>query len=154
MNARTKKTPPAAKPADLSDNLAFQIVDLARAYRGAFDQQMSALGLDRSQWPLLINLWYFEGCTQQELADMREMTRGGMNKMIDRLEAAGFVRRAEGADRRSYRIFLTDKVRPLVAQIDQAQRQMIEHSLHALSAAEKTSLKRLLAKVRQGIKTD
>ena len=151
MSERTRKVGLATKPAALSDNLAFQIVDLARAYRKSFDRQMSVLGLDRSQWPLLINLWYFEGVTQQELADMREMTRGGMNKMIDRLEAAGFVRRAEGADRRSYRIFLTDAVRPLVAQIDEAQQRMIEQSLSGLTAAEAATLKRLLGKVRKGV---
>ena len=136
---------------DLSDNLAFELVDIVRAYRSYFTGKMAVLNLDRSQWQLMINLWYFEGTTQQQLADMMGMTRGGMNKLIDRLEKAGFVRRADGHDRRSKRIFFVDSVRPMVAKIDHAQKAMVNASLAGMTAEEVATLKRLLRKVREGV---
>ena len=136
---------------ELSDNVALELMDIVRAYRSYFAIKMAALNLDRSQWQLMINLWYFEGTTQQQLADMMGMTRGGMNKLIDRLEKSGFVRRADGHDRRSKRIFSVDSVRPMVAKIDNAQKAMVKASLAGMTSEEVTTLKLLLRKVRDGI---
>lgn len=149
--AATTKQQAKGRKKSLSDNLAYLLIELTKAYRSHIDRKMAKFDLDRSQWPLLVNLWYMDGATQQELADFRDMSRGGMNKLIDRLEEAGFVRRADGADRRSKRIFLVDEVRPLVAEIDRAQREMVKASLSVLTASEAAMLKQLLRKVGDGI---
>lgn len=50
-----------------------------------------------------------------ELSDMLMMSRAGMTNRLDRLEAAGFVERTlDPADRRSFRITLTDAGRKVI----------------------------------------
>jgi MarR family transcriptional regulator for hemolysin len=141
----------AKRPQDLLDNPAFLITDVARLYRTTFDARMKGLGLERSEWWLLSFLVYFEGCTQQELAEVMDLTKGGMGKLIDRLEREGFVlRTAHSGDRRAKRIVLTDRSRPLAAAVDAHSEQVVAESLSPLSADEVSTLMRLLAKLRQG----
>lgn len=149
MSKKTIAPPPAV--AALSDRFGFQIAGLARAYRRVIDRRMEPLDVSPSQWPLLLNLWYHEGATQQELADMLEMTRGGMNKLLNRLEAAGFLRREEGSDLRSKRIFLEDRMRPAVQAMDRIQQEVIAASVSGLSRAEGDELMRLLQKVQDAV---
>lgn len=142
---------PAPAIAALSDRFGFQIAGLARSYRRVIDQRMQPLDVAPSQWPLLLNVWYHEGATQQELADMLEMTRGGMNKLLNRLEAAGFLRREEGSDLRSKRIFLEDSKRPAVQAMDRIQQEVIAASVSVLTPAEGEQLTQLLQKVQGAI---
>jgi DNA-binding MarR family transcriptional regulator len=61
--------------------------------------------------------------------------------MIDRLEEAGLVeRRRDPADRRAWRIHLTEKARPVLAELHEIAGTMIETALQGLSAAERDAL--------------
>ncbi len=131
----------------VSDTFGFQVGGLARAYRRVIDKRMAQMDIAPSHWPLLLNLWYYEGVTQQELADMLEMTRGGMNKLINRLELAGYLRREGGHDLRSKRIFLEDAIRPLVQRMDEVQKEIISASMGVLSRQEAETLSQLLQTV-------
>lgn len=151
-----KKSPasrakPSKRPEELLDNPAFLATDVARLYRTTFDARMKGLGLGRAEWWLLSFLCYFEGSTQQTLAEVMDITKGGMGKLIDRLERDDLVQRsADGIDRRSKRVFLTELSRPLAAQVDAHSEQVVADSLASLSAAEIATLKRLLLKLRAG----
>lgn len=92
--------------------------------------------------------------TPSELADSLMMSRAGMTKRLDHLEADGLVRRSlDPADRRSFRVALSDRGR---AAIDAA---LTEHSANLArltsalstqeSAALEGSLRTLLRAVRQ-----
>ncbi len=115
----------ASDPRDLDRNLSYLLHDVARLRSAAFDQMMREHGITRAQWLVLAFLYREDGPTQAELADRLSLGRVSLGGIIDRLEAAGWVRRErDTSDRRANRIRLTDQVRGV-------QRRM-QHGVDAL----------------------
>jgi len=99
-------------------NIGFLVNDLARLMRTDYDRRMRALGLSRGQWWLLTHLYFHDGCSQTELANSMEAERATVGRMLDRLEARGWVeRRMDPSDRRLKRVFLTPTVAGLVRRM-------------------------------------
>ncbi len=100
---------------DLSRNFGFILNDVARLMRVAFDRRVKALGLTRSQWWVLNHLFRNNGATQSELADILEIEKAPLGRLLDRMQAKGWIKREEHAtDRRAKCVFLTDEVEPAV----------------------------------------
>jgi DNA-binding MarR family transcriptional regulator len=77
-----------------------------------FDATVAGLaGLNRTDWRILDVLGTRGPMTAGQLADAANITSGGVTWALDRLEAAGFVRRArDERDRRKVSVQLTDEV--------------------------------------------
>lgn len=98
---------------NLDRNFGFILHDVARLLRVTFDRRIKELGLTRSQWWVLTHLFRNDGITQSELADWLEIERPTLGRLLDRLEANGWVNReADTQDRRAKRVFLTNEVSP------------------------------------------
>ncbi len=96
---------------NLERNFGFILNDVARLLRKVYDRRVRALGLTRSQWWVVTHLYRSEGVTQSELADILEVERATLGRLLDRLEAKGWVRReADANDRRAKRVYLTDQI--------------------------------------------
>jgi DNA-binding MarR family transcriptional regulator len=96
---------------NLQRNFGFILHDVARLLRITYDRRVKDLGLTRSQWWVLTHLYRNDGITQSELAEMLELEKPSLGRLLDRLEAKGWVRRAaDPQDRRAKRVFLTDQV--------------------------------------------
>jgi DNA-binding MarR family transcriptional regulator len=80
-----------------------------------------------------------------ELADAMMMSRAGMTNRIDRLEAAGLVKRSlDPTDRRSFQIALTDAGHRLVDAAVTDHAANITQLISGLSRAERQTLDRIL----------
>ena len=91
---------------DLSRNFGFLLNDVARLMRTTYDRRVKSLGLTRSQWWVLNHLFRGDGVTQTELADTLEIEKPTLGRLLDRLEAKGWVRReADARDRRAWRVY-------------------------------------------------
>lgn len=91
-------------------SLGFLLSDVTRLFRKHFDRRATEFNLTRAQWRALKRLNFNEGMHQSELAEQLEMEPMAIGRVIDRLQASGFVeRRADPADRRRWRLYLTDK---------------------------------------------
>jgi DNA-binding MarR family transcriptional regulator len=102
----------------MSDSLGFLISDVSRLMRRRFDERARLIGVTRAQWRTLTTLSRHEGINQGGLADLLEVEPITLCRMIDRLEEAGLVeRRRDPADRRAWLIFLTDKAKPIIAEL-------------------------------------
>jgi MarR family transcriptional regulator, transcriptional regulator for hemolysin len=100
-------------------DLAFVMHDLARLMRVRFDQHARTWGMTRAQCVILMKLSCRPGLSQAELAALMEVEPITVGRLIDRLEAAGFVeRRPDPADRRMHRLHLLDAAKPLIAKVD------------------------------------
>jgi DNA-binding MarR family transcriptional regulator len=100
---------------DLSRNFGFILNDVARLMRTTFDRRVRSLGFTRSQWWVLNHLFRNDGVTQSELAEMLEVEKPSLGRLLDRMEAKGWVRREEHAsDRRAKRVYLTEEVQPAI----------------------------------------
>ncbi len=121
---------------DLSRNFGFLINDVARLLRTTFDRRVKSLGLTRSQWWVLTHLFRNDGVTQSELADTLEIEKPTLGRLLDRLEAKGWVRRGEDAkDRRAKRVYLTDEVEPVMKTMRAAAAEVRRDALAGLSAS-------------------
>ncbi len=122
---------------DLSRNFGFILHDVARLLRTTFDRRVKALGFTRSQWWVLTHLFRNDGITQSELADILEVEKPTLGRLLDRLEAKGWVRReADAADRRVKRVFLTEEIEPALRAMRAAAAEMRRDALAGLSAQE------------------
>jgi DNA-binding MarR family transcriptional regulator len=145
------KEPGSRNPDELLNNTAFLVMDIGRLFRVTFDARMAAFGLSRSEWWLIAHLWFFEGFTQRELAAQLEMTKGGLAKLIARLEAKGIVERRgqTQAGRATKRVFLTTSGKQLGLKVDDGARQLVHESESPLEHSQVTQLHNLLRLVRK-----
>lgn len=123
---------------DLSRNYGFLLTDVARLLRNAYDRRVRSLGLTRSQWWVLNQLFRNPGLNQSELAEILEIERPTLGRLLDRLEAKGWVRREHDArDRRAWRVHLTDAVEPAMRTLRKVAAELMRDALAGLSAGER-----------------
>jgi DNA-binding MarR family transcriptional regulator len=124
---------------DLSRNFGFILHDVARLLRTVFDRRVKSLGLTRSQWWVLTHLFRNPGATQSELADVLEVEKATLGRLLDRLEHKGWIRReADGADRRAKRVYLTEEVAPAMKSMRSAAAELRRDALAGLSAEDQS----------------
>lgn len=93
---------------DWAIRLGFYIHDTSRLRRAIYNAALKPAGVTRSQAWVVAYLSRSDGMAQSELAGQLDLGKVALGGLVDRLEAAGLVeRRADAADRRVKRIFLT-----------------------------------------------
>ena len=106
------------RPSPPSREFAFLISDVARLMRTYVDQLARQYGMTRAQWAVLVRVERSEGLKQHELAEMLDIQRITLTRLIDRLCDSGMIeRRADPHDRRAKRLFLTPAARPLLDRL-------------------------------------
>ena len=134
------------------DFIGVVIADVARMLRTAFDRRVRKLGITRAQWLVLTRLHRHPGASQSELADMMEVERASAGRMIDRLEANGWVeRRAQNGDRRVKRVYLTPEAERVHRRIWRVAEATVDDALTDLSSRESAQLRALLARVKKNL---
>jgi len=134
---------------DADDHIGFLISDAARLMRTVFDRRVRRLGLTRAQWLALTRLHRRPGASQSELADMMEVEKATAGRLVDRLEAKGWVvRRAQAGDRRVNRIYLTPEAERVHKRIWRVAEATIDDALAGLSEREAVQLMKLLGRVK------
>jgi len=123
---------------NLSRNFGFLLNDVARLLRTAYDRRIRELGLTRAQWWVLTHLFRSDGITQTELAELLEIEKPTLGRLLDRLETKGWVRRTHDArDRRIWRVKLTKEVEPALRTMRSIAAELRRDALAGLSAAER-----------------
>lgn len=143
----------------LRETLGFLMHDVARLMRTRFEQRARAaeLGLTRAQWQVLAHLARREGVNQITLAQILEIQPITLVGLLDRLEAAGLVRRSpDPNDRRARVLHLTDAARPLLERMQALGASVREEALTGISDDERRQLIETLLKLRSNltVKTD
>lgn len=136
----------------MEENIAFLLVDVTRQMRRRFDERARRSGATGTQWRTLKILERREGINQGQLAEMLEVEPITACRMIDRLEESGLVeRRRDPADRRAWQIFLTEKSRPILAELHVTAAGMIEDLLQGLSPTQREALIAALGVMRSNL---
>jgi DNA-binding MarR family transcriptional regulator len=92
------------------------IIRLARELRTALDQRFAPLGLTSQQAGLLIHVFTGQTAAKQ-LAELLGTDSAGVTRLLDRLEAKGYLARSpDGSDRRAIQVALTVAGRALLPQ--------------------------------------
>ncbi len=116
-------------------SIAFLLGDVSRLIRRRFDARARSLGVSRAQWQVLFALSRNEGINQTGLADYLEVETITLCRMVDRLAEAGLVeRRADPADRRAWRLHLTDAAHPLLDQLKLLGDEVVAEAVAGIDA--------------------
>lgn len=137
---------------DPERSLGFLVHDISRLLRRDFNRRVQPLGLTQSQWQAIAHLSRQEGISQAALADIMEVQPISLARLIDRMEAAGWVERhPDPRDRRATRLFLSDKARPLLAEMKALGAGTREQAMDGLSRTEQDALIDTLARIKRNL---
>lgn len=126
--------------------------DVARLVRRSFDARARDIGITRPQWQVLSVLARHEGVNQGGLADLLEVEPITVCRMVDRLQEAELVeRRPDPADRRSWRLHLTDRGQAIIAQLRPLVEVIQAEAFEGVSLAEQAALGVVLERVRANL---
>ena len=133
-------------------SLGFLLADVLRLTRSEFRRQATGLRLTPALSRLLFYVDQKPGCSQAELAAFIDVTSATVGRMIDRLEAGGFVRRLPDAnDRRAFRIHLDSAAAPLMARMHDALARTTDSALRGIPADEQAAMRRTLERMRANL---
>ena len=134
------------------ENLGSMLADTSRLLRRSFDVRARDIGVTRAQWQVLTTLLRHEGVNQGGLAELLDVEPITVCRMVDRLQEAVLVeRRADPADRRSWRLFLTPRAHDLLAQLRPLANALIDEALVGIDESERKRLCELLDKIRDNL---
>ena len=123
---------------NLERNFGFILNDVARLLRTTFDRRARSIDLTRSQWWVLTHLYRRDGLNQSELADILEIEKPTLGRLLDRLETKGWLRREpDPLDRRVKRVFLTDEVKPAMKSLRRIAADFRSDALAGLSQKQR-----------------
>ena len=135
--------------------LSYLIQDISRLMAQRFEERARRLGLTRAQWSLIASLFRREGSSQADLAEHLEITPISLGRLIDRMEKAGWIeRRGEPADRRAYRLYLTERAHRLRPQLRSLTDHVQAQALRALGVQEQERFLAQLRLVRETLAAD
>ena len=136
----------------MDENIGTLLAQVSRLLRRSFDERARGIGVTRPQWQVLSLLKIHAGSNQGALAEMLEVEPITLGRMIDRLQEAELVeRRADPADRRAWRIFLTEKGEGLLDKLRPFGRETLSQALEGVSEADRDQFMATLARVRTNL---
>jgi MarR family transcriptional regulator for hemolysin len=138
-----------------ADNTFFYMLhDVTRQVRKHFDRRATRLELTRAQWRALKATGRHEGLSQSELAEYLDMEAIPVGRVIDRLEKTGFVeRRADPADRRRWRLYLTPKAHAVVGEMEVIADELRDDALRGIGRDDLDTLMSVLNRIKENLAT-
>ncbi len=134
---------------DDENYIGYTLTDVARLLRTVFERRVRSLGLTRAQWLVIARLYRQPGLSQSEVADMLEIEKATAGRLIDRMQAKGWLERhADPNDRRVNRLHLTDESERMHALIWPLAERTVDQALSDLSSAERKTLTRVMQRVK------
>ena len=123
------------KTEDIS--FGYLLNDVTLLFRKHFDRRAVKFGLTRAQWRATKMIYHREGLRQAELAEYLEMEPIAVGRVIDRLQAAGFVeRRPDPRDRRAWRLYPTEQARGVIDDMELIARGLRKDATQGIACEE------------------
>jgi DNA-binding MarR family transcriptional regulator len=133
-------------------DLMLLLNDVARLLRTRFDQRARARGMTRAQWVILARVDAKPGLSQNELAALLEVEPISVGRLVDRLEARGFLeRRADPADRRLRRLHLLPAAAPVLEEITKAREVLVAELLEGVDLEVRSKVVDALMRMKNNL---
>lgn len=133
-------------------SFGYLLNDVTLLFRKHFDRRAVKFGLTRAQWRATKMLYYREGLRQTELAELLEMEPIAVGRVIDRLQAAGFVeRRPDPKDRRAWRLYVTDQARGVIADMELIAQGLRKDATIGVDVAEMEQAMGVLNRIKENL---
>lgn len=148
--AEDKDVPTAAQPVEAMDmspdylrhgELFYMVHELSRLISIYFDNAMGQYQLTRAQWWGMMHVSEHQGATQTELAAIMQMGRASAGKLLERLEAKGWIERhPDATDSRVRRVFLTANATDVNVAMTKEGGNLFRDFLTGISSEEQTAM--------------
>lgn len=136
--------------AELESHLGYWLRRVSNRVSGDFARSLHEKQTSVAEWVLLRLLYEREQATPGALAEAATMTRGAISKIVDKLQAKGWIRsRANPEDNRGQLLRLTRAGRRNVPELAGIADRNDEEFFACLDAGERTALRRLLSKLAE-----
>jgi DNA-binding MarR family transcriptional regulator len=136
---------PASK---LEIHLGYWLRRVSNAVSGSFARALQEKQTSVAEWVLLRELHERGQTAPAELADSLGLTRGAVSKIVDKLDAKGWIKtEVKEGDSRFRLLSLTRAGRRSLPVLAAIADQNDAHYFDCLSAGEKSTLRELLAKL-------
>ena len=133
---------------DWHQHLGFLLNDVAYHYARRFEEHARGLSLTLPQCKALAVLANCEGINQRRLSETSNIVSTNLVRILDRLEAAGWVaRNPDPHDRRAHLLTTTESAKPVVQQIWRAVSKANAEALKDLVLRDLPVLTELLARI-------
>lgn len=133
----------------MDENIGTMLAQVSRLIRRNFDARARQIGVTRPQWQVLSLLNHHAGINQGGLAEILEVEPITAGRMIDRLQEAGLVeRRPDPADRRAWRLFLTERGSQQLDELRPFAREALTLALEGVEQAEIDRMMEVLVRMR------
>ncbi|MEO6396075.1 MAG: MarR family transcriptional regulator [Devosia sp.] len=130
--------------------LLYLIHELSRLVATNFDQAMARHKLTHSQWWGIMHLYENQGVSQSDLANIMQMGRASAGKLLERMEAKGWIeRRPDPADSRIRRVYFADGVVPVFMLMDKEGNRLFDALLAGLDADTEAMVIAALTRIRR-----
>jgi DNA-binding MarR family transcriptional regulator len=141
------REPLAVELGRLENNLGYNLRVAQLRIFSAFSEVATAYEMTPSQFAVLLLIEANPGIKQIELAEVLDLDRSSVVRLVDRCETAKLVRRGSSkADRRIAPPVLTARGRALVEKLEPAVARK-EAAASGLTRAERSTLARLLKRI-------
>ena len=141
-----------AKSGNEEHNPIYQ--DIARFRAILFDAMLKPHDMTMSQGWVLVHLVRENGLRQSDLAERLEVATVTTSKLIDRLEARGYVeRRSDPDDRRSNRVYATPQAKSIVKIMTKTIEQLDDIATQGVAADDLQVALRVLEQMRGNLKS-
>jgi DNA-binding MarR family transcriptional regulator len=132
----------------VDDYLAYLVAAASHAISSQFHQQVREAGLGVLEWRVLASLAEGDGRPMRDVARLVLAKQPTLTKLIDRMAAAGLVRRGPSeSDRRQCLVYITAAGRRRVAPLLAAAKRHEATVLSTLGAEDARRLKAILRRI-------
>lgn len=137
------------------ESLGLLIHDVAHHLRVLIDRRVARFQLTRLKWQTLAILDRKDGITQTDLANRLDLEKSTVGRLLNRMELRGFIHRERDKnDRRITRIFIENKIRPLLEELEYVSDEVKNIATNGLDKREQNEFMRLLIKMKSNLQVD
>ena len=121
-----------------------------RQWRRVLDQELQPLGLTQATWLALLHIARAaEPLRQKDLAASLALDSSSVVRLLDMLQAAGYIDRLEHTDRRAKTIHLTPFGQETVAQVEEVVRAARKRLLAGIPQADLETAHAVVTRITQ-----
>lgn len=132
----------------LETHLGYSLRRISNAVSSAFARSLQSRQTSVAEWVLLRCLWDRSQASPGELAESLAMTRGAISKIVDKLQAKGWIAsRTSPYDSRVQLLALTAAGRRVVPMLARIADENDQRFFSCLDADERTGFRHLLGKL-------
>ncbi|MDF2960754.1 MAG: transcriptional regulator [Paenibacillus sp.] len=132
----------------LDDSIGFWLGITYRKLSTLFLHRIKHYDLTPEQWSVLYRIGEEDGLIQREIAGRSGKDKPTTTRIMDALEAKGFIVKQPGlTDRRSFKVFITDKGKEVRSLITPVEYKTVQDASAGISGEEYDMLLELLRRI-------